>query len=258
MVIAIKNTEQIEGIRKSCRLAAQCLDIVEPHVQPGVTTNELNRLIDEFIRDNGAVPAPLGYHNYPKETCISLNECVCHGIPSDRVLEEGDILNIDVTTILDGYFGDTSRMYLSGEVSDEADRLIKIAKECLAIGIEQVAPNNPFGLIGYSITQLALACETGIVYQFVGHGTGLKFHEPPQVAHYVPTLEFDDSERVLMQQGMVFTIEPMINLGGPDAIINEDDGWTADTVDGSLSAQYEHTVLVTDDGVEILTKLEDE
>lgn len=258
MEIILKSAEQVEGIRKSCQLAARCLNVVEEHVQPGVTTDSLNRIIDEFIRDNGAIPAPLDYHGFPKETCISLNEVVCHGIPGDEVLKEGDILNIDVTTILDGYFGDTSRMYSVGEISDEADRLLKIAKECLDIGIEQVAPGNPIGQIGYAITQLANACECGTVYQFVGHGVGLQFHEPPQVPHYVPDLLFEDVESVVMQPGMIFTIEPMINLGTADAIISKKDGWTARTADGSLSAQYEHTVLVTDDGVEILTKLEEE
>lgn len=257
MEIILKNDEQIEGIRKSCKLAAQCLNVVEEYVQPGVTTESLNRIIDEFIRDNGAIPATLNYHGYPKETCISLNEVVCHGIPGDVVLKEGDILNIDVTTILDGYFGDTSRMYSVGEISEEADRLLKITKECLDLGIEQVAPGNPVGQIGYAITQLATACECGVVYQFVGHGTGLSFHEPPQIPHYVPNLLFEEVESVIMRAGMVFTIEPMINLGGPDAIISTKDGWTARTADGSLSAQYEHTVLVVEDGVEILTKVEE-
>lgn len=251
----IKNPEEIEGIRKSCKLAAQCLEMIGPHVIPGCTTDDLNQKINEFIQDNGAIPAPLNYFGYPKETCISLNEIVCHGIPGKTVLKEGDILNIDVTTILDGYYGDTSRMYTVGEVSKEAKKLLDVTQECLDVGIRQVAPGNQIGMIGYAITKLAESHNYGVVYQFVGHGIGTQFHEFPEICHYVPTLKFQRDQRVSMEPGMVFTIEPMINLGTPHVLIAED-GWTAITADGSLSAQYEHTVLVTENGVEILTSLE--
>lgn len=251
MSIIIKTEQEIDGIRKSCHLAADTLDWLEQFVVPGVTTNYIDQQAEKFIRDHGAVPATLGYHGYPKSCCTSLNEVICHGIPSDTdVLKEGDILNIDVTTILNGYFGDTCRMFPVGKVSDAAQKIMAVSKDCLDLAIVQVKPKNPFWKIGKAIQDYAHSRGCSVVYQFVGHGTGLKFHEEPNVRHY-----YDETEREerLMQPGMIFTIEPMINLGLPEAVVDKADKWTARTIDGSLSAQYEHTVLVTETGVEVLT-----
>lgn len=248
-MIYLKNYKQVEGIRKSSMLAAQTLKHIATFVKAGVTTGFLNDEAERFIRENGAIPAPLGYRGYPKATCVSVNEVICHGIPSDRVLKDGDILNVDVTTILDGYYGDTSTMFAVGEISSDAKKLLEVAKQCLHIGVQQVKPGNYLGNIGYEINRYAVKNGCSVVYQFCGHGTGLEFHEDPQICHVA-----DRNTGMKLRKGMIFTIEPMINLGHPDAIINEADGWTASTIDGSLSAQYEHTVLVTPKGVEILTR----
>lgn len=260
MSIIIKTASQIEGIRKSCQLAAKTLQFLEAFVSPGTSTESLNTLADEYIRDHGAIPAPLGYkpsgckQGYPKSICTSINEVICHGIPAeDAILQEGDILNIDVTTILDGYYGDTSTMYRVGDISEDAEHLLKTCRDSLNKGIAQVRPNNFFGNIGYAIYNHAtIFNQCSVVYQFVGHGVGLDFHEEPNVHH----IAFKDSGPI-MKPGMVFTIEPMLNLKGPEAMILED-GWTAVTRDKSLSAQYEHTVLVVENGVEILTTMESE
>jgi methionyl aminopeptidase len=247
-----KNKQQIDGIRKSCKLAANSLDFIKPFVVPGISTNELNDKINLFIRDNGAIPAPLGYGGYPKETCISINEVVCHGIPSERSLEEGDIVNIDVTTILDGYFGDTSRMFAVGEISQEAKDLIEITEKSLYEGIKAVRPGFAFNRIGHAITQFLKDTKYSIVDKFVGHGCGLRFHEDPKICHYVNSKFKDFGQK--MKENMIFTIEPMINLGSADCLILEDK-WTAVTVDKKLSAQFEHMILVTESGYEILTEL---
>ncbi len=252
--IIIKTPEQIEGIRRSCRLAASALDFIAPHVKEGVTTDALDRMLEEFIRDHGAVPAPKGYRGYPRATCISLNEVVCHGIPSPQIrLQKGDILNIDVTTILDGYYGDTSRMYAVEPISEAARRLLKVTKECLDLGIAAVRPGRRFGAIGAAIEAHARAHGYGVVYQFCGHGVGLRFHEPPDVMHVG-----NPTEGPVMKPGMVFTIEPMINLGKARVVIDAVDGWTARTIDRKLSAQYEHTVLVTPSGHDVLTDIHGE
>jgi len=248
MSILIKNSKQIEGIRRSCQLAAETLRHVKSFVEAGVTTADLNRECDKFMRLYGAVPAPLGYMGYPEATCISVNEVICHGIPGEYKLKDGDIVNIDVTTILDGYYGDTSTMFTIGQINEDAQHLLDVTKKCLEIGIRQVKPGNRFGNIGYEIHRYALLQGCTVVYQFCGHGVGIKFHEDPQVPHIA---EKNSGPR--MKPGMTFTIEPMINLGSPDAIIDEQDKWTARTTDGKLSAQYEHTVLVTETGVEVLT-----
>lgn len=250
MAIIIKNEEQIEGIRKSCQLAANSLRFIDPEVQAGVTTEQLNQKLDEYIRDHGAIPAPLNYHGFPKAVCTSLNEVVCHGIPDQTVLKDGDIINIDVTTILDGYFGDTSKMFAIEDVSYESLRLMTITQTCLDRAIEEIKPDHLFGHIGKIITEYATECGCSVVYQFCGHGTGLKFHEEPQIDHLYKPKSFDGRK---MKPGMIFTIEPMINEKLPKAKILKD-GWTAVTTDGGLSAQYEHTVLVTENGVEVLTQ----
>lgn len=250
-MIIIKNQQQIEGIRKSCHLAAQTLNFIKPFVIPGVSTEELDNKIEEYIRDNGAIPAPKGYKNYPKATCISVNEVICHGIPNAYRLKEGDILNIDVTTILDGYFGDTSTMFAVGEISEEAKYLLAVAKECLEIGIAQARDGNRIGNIGYFINKFATAKHCSVVHQFAGHGCGLAFHEDP----LVPFVANKDAGPRL-KSGMIITVEPMLNLGKADAVIDENDKWTARTIDGKLSAQYEHMILVVDrKRSEILTLL---
>lgn len=246
--IIIKTEAQIDGIRKSSRLAHDILDRITPDIRPGISTEQINQWVHEMTLDAGAIPAPLNYRGFPKSVCTTLNEQICHGIPSpDVILREGDILNVDVTTILDGYYGDTSRMYLVGEVKPEARRLVEVTRECLNLGIAQVKPGNTLGDIGHAIQQHAEGHGYSVVRAFVGHGTGLQFHEPPDVMHYG-----QPGHGVRLMPNMVFTIEPMINIGVYDARVL-DDGWTTVTADGQLSAQWEHTVRVTKDGVEVLT-----
>lgn len=251
--IIIKTPEQIDGIRKSSKLAASALVYVSEFVKEGVSTEFLDKKIEAYIRDNGAIPATLGYNGYPKSSCISLNEVVCHGIPSPKtILKNGDILNIDVTTILNGYYGDTSKMYTVGEVSEEAKNLIEVTEHCLNLGIQQVAPGNYFGNIGFVIDRYARAKGYSVVYEFCGHGVGINFHEAPQVDHAARR-----NTGPKMRPGMTFTIEPMINQGKPGTVVDEKDGWTARTVDNKLSAQFEHTILVTESGFEILTQADE-
>lgn len=249
----IKTEEQIAGIRASCRLTCEILDMLEGRIVPGLTTEEIDRWVYDYTIAHGGKPAPLGYRGYPKSVCTSLNEVICHGIPDPkRVLREGDILNVDVTTILDGYYGDASRMFLIGEVAEEARRLVEVTRECLYLGIAQVRPGNRVGDIGHAIQQHAEAHGYSVVRDFVGHGIGLEFHEPLQIPHFG-----EPGTGPLLSPNMVFTIEPMINAGGY-ALRILDDGWTAVTADGSLSAQWEHTVRVTEDGVEVLTARREE
>jgi len=252
--IIIKNQEQIEGIRKSSKLAGEVLKYIAQYVKEGVNTEYLDNKIEEFIRDHNAIPAPLNYHGFPKSSCISLNDVVCHGIPSAKtILKPGDILNIDVTTILDGYYGDTSNMFTVGEISDEARKLIDATKHCLNLGIQQVRPENRFGNIGFVIARYAHSKGYSVVYEFCGHGVGIEFHEDPQVDHIARK---NTGEK--MKPGMIFTIEPMINIGRAKVNINQEDGWTATTIDNKLSAQFEHTILVTNNGHEVLTDVSDE
>lgn len=252
--IIIKTPEQIEGIRKSAHLAAKTLDYAEQFVKEGVSSDFIDEKIEEFIRSNNAIPAPKGYNGFPKASCISPNNVICHGIPSsDTILKNGDILNIDITTILDGYYGDTSRMFTVGEISTAADRLIETTLHCLDLGIEQVKPGNRFGNIGFVIQRYAKAKGYSVVYEFCGHGVGLEFHEEPQVDHASRRNSGPE-----MKPGMIFTIEPMINQGKPKASIDRNDGWTARTVDNKLSAQFEHTILVTETGYEVLTDIHNE
>ncbi len=249
--IIIKNAEQIAGIRKSSQLAALCLQEVAPFVKAGVTTEYLNNICKEFIKDHKAIAATVGYNGYPKETCISVNDVICHGIPGPYQLREGDILNIDVTTILNGYFGDTSKMYTVGGISEYAQKLIDVTKECLRIGIMQCRPGNRFGNIGYEINKYATSFGYSVVYEFCGHGVGLRFHEEPEICHV------DEKDKgAIMQAGMTFTIEPMINAGKARAKIDKKDGWTARTIDGKLSAQFEHTILITPTRPDVLTDMD--
>ncbi len=235
-------------MRASCRLAAEVLDFIEPHVQPGVTTDRLDRLCHDFIIARGAIPAPLNYKGFPRSICTSINEVVCHGIPGDRKLCEGDIVNLDITTILDGYHGDTSEMFTVGQVSEAAQKLIDVTRRSMWLGIQEVGPNKRIGDIGAAIVDYAAREHGyGVVEAFCGHGIGREFHTAPQVSHVGKR-----GTGIRMRAGMTFTIEPMINEGTSRCDIL-DDGWTAVTTDGRLSAQTEHTVLVTDDGVEVLT-----
>ena len=252
--IIIKTAEQIEGIRQSAKLAAKTLDFAGQFVKEGVNTEFIDDKIEEFIRSHGAVPATKGYNGYPKSSCISLNNVICHGIPSQQtILKNGDILNIDITTILNGYYGDTSRMFTVGEVNQAAEDLIDVTGHCLDLGIEQVKPGNRFGNIGFVIQRYAKAQGYSVVYEFCGHGVGIDFHEEPQVDHASRRNSGPE-----MKAGMIFTIEPMINQGKPKAVIDKNDGWTARTVDSKLSAQFEHTILVTPTGCEVLTDIHDE
>lgn len=252
--IEIHTEADFEGMRKAGRLAAECLDMITEHVVPGVTTEALDKLCMDFITKNGAIPAPLGYGGapgrdpFPKATCTSINHVVCHGIPEDRKLREGDIINIDVTGILDGWHGDTSRMYLVGnKIPIKAKRLVEVTYDCLMKGIEAVKPGNTLGDVGHAIQSYAESHRFGVVTDFCGHGLGRVFHAPPSVMHVGRP-----GEGVVLEPGMFFTIEPMINGGKPDTKVLAD-GWTAVTRDRSLSAQFEHTLAVTDDGFEIFT-----
>lgn len=247
--IILKTPEQIGKIRLSCQLAAKILHELCLAAEEGVTTNELDALSRKLHQEHQAIPAPYLYGEppFPKTICTSLNEMVCHGIPNDIPLKKGDILNIDVSCILDGYFGDCSTMVAIGEISNEAKHLIETVSLALDAAIEPLAPKVPLSEIGRIIEQISKARNCSVVYQFVGHGTGLKFHEPPQVLHYKNNVD------IPLAEGMIFTIEPMINLGVPEAVIDPVNKWEARTKDGKLSGQKEHTILITADGHEILT-----
>lgn len=246
--INLKTPEQIEGIRACGKLVVATLDLVERNIRPGVTTDELNTLVHEFTVANNAIPATLGYRGYTKSLCTSVNEVICHGIPCDRELLDGDIINIDITSILNGYFADANKTFFVGTPSTDAVKIVSVARESLKRGMEMVHPGNTLGDVGWAIQNYAereMGC--GVVREFVGHGLGLKFHENPQVLHYGRR-----GDGVPLVPGMVFTIEPMINLGTHRLKVLED-GWTAVTLDGSLSAQFEQTLVVTVNGYESLT-----
>ena len=246
--IELHGPEAFAAMRRAGKLAADVLDFITPYVVPGAVTGYLDDLCDTFTRNHGAVSAPLGYRGYPKSTCISINHVVCHGIPGEKKLENGDIANIDVTVILDGWYGDNSRMYLVGDkVSLKARRLVEVTYECLMLGIDAVKPGATLGDIGYAIQRHAEAARFSVVRDFCGHGVGRIFHTAPSVLHYGRPGEGD-----VLQPGMIFTIEPMINAGKYDVKVLQD-GWTAVTKDKSLSAQFEHTIGVTETGVEIFT-----
>lgn len=249
MAVEIHSQAAIEKMRATCRLAASVLEFIEPHVEAGVTTEHLNKLCHDYILDHDAIPAPLDYKGFPKSICTSLNEVICHGIPGDRVLKDGDIINIDVTTILDGYHGDTSEMFVVGEIPESTQRLIDVTRRSMWLGIHEVAPGKRVGDIGAAIYEYAHGENGyGVVEAFCGHGIGRKFHTDPQIAH-----RGKRGSGKRMAAGMTFTIEPMINEGSKFCEVLSD-GWTAVTTDSKLSAQTEHTILVTPDGYEVLTK----
>jgi methionyl aminopeptidase len=248
VAIVIKTPAQIEGIRASAKLAAETLKYIEPFVTSGVTTKELDTLIEKFVREHGAIPATKGYKGYKHASCISPNDVVCHGVPNDTKLQDGDIVNIDVTTILNGFFGDTCKMYFVGEPSEYAKKLVKTTQECLRLGMAECKPGAHLGNVGAAIAAHAHANGYSVVFEFCGHGVGIKFHEEPDVQHIA-----ERNTGPILKPGMIFTIEPMINAGKARCKIDRKDGWTARTIDGRLSAQFEHTILITENGCEALT-----
>lgn len=250
MSIHVKTAEEIEKMRVAGRLAGEVLQMIRPHVKPGITTGELDQICHDYIvNEQQAIPAPLNYKGFPKSICTSINHQVCHGIPSDKRLKKGDIVNIDVTVIKDGFHGDTSKMFYVGEPSVLARRLCEISHECMLIGIEKVTPGAHLGDIGHAIQSHAESNNYSIVREYCGHGIGRQFHEEPQVLHYG-----QPGTGVELVPGMTFTIEPMINAGRKEVKLLKDN-WTVVTSDHSLSAQWEHTILVTNDGHEILTQV---
>lgn len=251
--IVIKTPADIEKMRIAGRLAAEVLEMIGPHVQSGITTDELNQICHDYIVNvQQAIPAPLNYHGFPKSICTSVNHQVCHGIPGPKKLKDGDIVNIDITVIKDGYHGDTSKMFVIGKPSVLAERLIRITQECLYLGIQQVKPGARFGDIGAVIQDYAEKNRYSVVREYCGHGIGKGFHEPPNVLHYGDTGTGEE-----IKAGMIFTIEPMINAGKRFVKLLPDN-WTVVTKDHSLSAQWEHTILVTETGYEILTRRTEE
>ncbi len=252
-MISIKSRREIELMRETCKLAKSTLEYIEPFVVPGASTEELNQLCHEYILKHNAYPSPLDYHGFPKSICTSLNEVVCHGIPSTKdVLKDGDILNIDVTTYLNKFHGDTNKTFYVGEVSPETKKLVEITYDCMMAGIKQVRPGGFIGDIGHVIAEIAHDNGYSVVEDYCGHGIGREFHEDPQVVHIAKR-----GTGSQMKPGMTFTIEPMINIGKKDCKVLKD-GWTVLTKDKSLSAQFEHTILVTESGHEILTLREEE
>lgn len=254
MTITIKDQQEIEKMRIAGQLAADVLEMVAPHVKAGVTTNELNTLCADYTEKvQQAISAPLNYHGFPKSICTSVNHVVCHGIPNDQPLVDGDIINIDITVIKDGYHGDTSQMFLIGEVSAEDKRLCRITQEALYAGLKKIKPGNSFGEIGCAIQKfIKKSGRYTIVKEYCGHGIGKEFHEEPQIVHY------KNNDKDKMAEGMCFTVEPMINLGRANTLLDKEDNWTVYTIDGKKSAQWEHTVVVTKTGCEILTLRKDD
>lgn len=245
----IKNEEQIQRIKESSKINTAVLDLVSKNIKVGMSTDEINTIVHEFTVSQGAIPAPLNFQGYPKSVCTSINDEVCHGIPSpDVILEEGDIINVDVSTIYNGYFSDASRMFKIGEVHPDLDKLVDVAKECLEKGLEAAKPWGFMGDIAEAVQKHAESNGYSVVREFGGHGVGLQFHEEPFVSHVGKK-----GTGMLLVPGMIFTIEPMINMGKPDIFIDSEDDWTILTEDGYPSAQWEYTVLVTETGIEILT-----
>lgn len=248
--ITIHNEANFEGMRKAGKVAAEILVEIEEYIKPGVTTDYINSICHNMILDKGAIPAPLNYRGFPKSVCTSVNHVICHGIPSDKKLVNGDILNLDVTVIIDGWHGDTSKMFLIGDkIPIKASRLVQVTYDCLMFAIEKVKPGAKFNEIGKVIEEHANKHGYSVVRDYCGHGIGKIFHAPPNVIHY-----YDEDFQLVMDEGMFFTIEPMINAGKPDTLLMKD-GWTVVTRDRSLSAQFEHTIGVTSSGYEIFTKV---
>jgi len=245
--IRLKGKRDIEGIKKTGELVLELLQLVKDEIKPGISTDDINTLVHEFTIKNNAISAPLHYRGFPKSVCVSVNEVVCHGIPGKRILKDGDIVNVDVTPILHGYYADANQTFFVGSPSSEAQKIVRVARESLKIGRSMVCPGNTIGDIGWAIQKYAEGEGCSVVREFVGHGVGFEFHEPPEVPHYGKK-----GKGIRLIPGMVFTIEPMINLGRKDVVILEDN-WTVVTADGSLSAQFEQTLVVTNNGYESLT-----
>ena len=244
----IKTEAQIAEIRKSAEINVKILDYVAEHIKEGISTAEIDKWVYDITTKEGAIPAPLGYEGFPKSVCTSINNQVCHGIPSeDEILKEGDIVNVDVSTIYNGYFSDSSRMFCIGNVSPEKEKLVRVTKECVEIGISQVKPWEPIGNMGHAVHMHALENGYTIVKEIGGHGVGLEFHEDPWVSY-----TSEENSGVIMEPGMMFTIEPMVNMGSDEVYTDEEDDWTVRTEDGMPSAQWEVTVLVTEDGCEVI------
>lgn len=248
--IRLKEPHEIEGIRKAGILVMQTLDMVESALRVGMKTDEINTMVHEYTIRSGATPAPLHYRGFPKSVCVSINDVICHGIPGERLLKDGDIVNVDVTSILDGYYADANKTFLIGTPGEKARKITNVSRESLKRGLDMVRPGNTIGDIGWAIQTYAEGEGCSVVREFVGHGVGLDFHEAPQIPHYGRK-----GSGIVMVPGMVFTVEPMINLGQKELRVLADQ-WTAVTLDGSLSAQFEQTVLVTEDGYESLTPYE--
>jgi methionyl aminopeptidase len=249
-MINLKTDEEVEVMRESCQMAAEVLIMIEPYVKPGVTTDELNTICHDYIVSNGAIPSPLNYRGFPKSICSSVNDEICHGIPSDRKLRNGDIVNLDITTYFKEYHGDTSRTFIVGSPRAKTGKLVETCREALQRGIDAISLGGKTGDIGHAIQKFVEPRGYSVVREFCGHGIGKNFHEEPQILHFG-----NPGDGVEIKKGMVFTIEPMINLGGPDLRILPDK-WTAVTQDGSYSAQFEHTIHITDNGPDILTRLD--
>jgi methionyl aminopeptidase len=248
--IRLKQAADIQGIREAGRLVIDTLDLVESEIRPGITTDEINTLVHEYTIKHGAIPAALNYRGFPKSVCVSVNEVICHGIPGERVLKDGDIVNVDITSILNTYYADANKTFFVGTPGSKARKIVQVAKKCLGLGMSVVKPGNTIGDIGWAIQNYAESKGCSVVREFVGHGVGFDFHEPPQIPHFGRK-----GEGIRMIPGMVFTIEPMINLGKKELVILSDK-WTAVTKDRSLSAQFEQTLVVTDHGCESLTPYE--
>lgn len=246
----LKTKEQIEMIRKSADLNTAVLDHVAANIKAGMSTADIDKLVYDYTTQHGGIPAPLNYQGFPKSVCTSINNVVCHGIPDENeILEDGDIINVDVSTILNGYYSDASRMFTIGDIDERAERIVRITKECVELGLKEAKPWNHLGDIAHAINSHAQAHGYSVVEEIGGHGIGLEFHEDPYVCYVAPK----GTEMVLVP-GMIFTIEPMINEGSPDFFIDEDNGWTVYTEDDGLSAQVEYMVLITEDGAEVLSK----
>lgn len=244
----IKKQDEIEGIKKSAKINITVLDYISEYISPGITTEEINKMVNEKTKELGGIPAPLNYMEFTKSVCTSINDQVCHGIPSDAVvLKSGDIINIDASTIYKGFYSDSSRMFCIGDVSSEKRKLVEVAKECVELGLQQVRPWGFLGDVGYAINECATKNNYSVVREIGGHGIGLEFHEDPWVGYVT-----QKGTKMLMVPGMIFTIEPMINMGSHKVYTNKKDGWTVYTEDGLPSAQWEYTVLVTDTGYEVL------
>ena len=246
----LKTPEQIKAIQESADLNTAVLDHVAAHIREGMSTEEIDRLVYDYTTQHGGIPAPLNYQGFPKSVCTSVNNVVCHGIPDENeILKEGDIINVDVSTILNGYYSDASRMFTIGQISPEAEKIVRVTKECVELGLKAAKPWGHLGDIAYAISTHARKNGFSVVEDIGGHGIGLEFHEDPYVSYVTPK----GSEMVLVP-GMMFTIEPMINEGSPEFYIDEENGWTVDTIDDGLSAQIEYMVLITETGVEVMTK----